>query len=222
MLEKDMNDLRGKIVSFAFHVEDMLNSSLSALKIKEIKELHRIIEKKEKQANSFETNIEKRCIATIAQFGPKAANLRAIIMILKMNNDLERIADHCVNICYSFIVLIDNQLKNVMVNDIEKISKLVISMYTDAVQSFLGQDSGLAERVCNRDRFVNNFRNKKQKQLKKLIGKDSSAIDISLELIKIYNKFERIADLSTNIAEYAVFISSGKSIRHNTKRYLWK
>jgi len=222
MLEKDMNDIRSKIVSFAFHVEDMLNSSISALKVKEMKELHRIINKKEKKANSFEMNIEKRCITTIAQFCPKAANLRSIIMILKMNNDLERIADNCVSICYGFIFLIDNHLKNIKINDIEKLSVLVVSMFTDAVKAFIDQDSGLAEKVCKRDKFVNNFRTKKLKQLKKTICKDSTTVDNSLELIRIYNKFERIADLSTNIAEYTVFISSGKSIRHNTKGYSWK
>lgn len=214
MLNTEINKLKSKIISFSYHVEQMINNSSNSYKNKDIELLKKIIKKDENKANSLELKIEKNCISTIAQYAPKATNLRMILMILKMNNDLERIADNCVNICYSYIELIENYYSNEQVEDILEITKIVASMLNDSISSFVEEDIHLAKSVCERDKIVDKYRNKKRKKIRKIIKSDSKDFDELLQYLKIYDKFERIADLSTNIAEDVIFIAKGKVIRH--------
>ncbi len=214
MLNTEINKLKSKIISFSYHVENMISNSSNAFKNKDIDVLNYIIKKDEKKANSLEVKIEKNCISTIAQFAPKASNLRIILMILKMNNDLERMADNCVSISYSFIELIEKTYSDDQIEDIIEITQIVVSMLNDSIKSFIDEDIELAKNVCKRDKIVDKFRNKKRKKIRKSIQSDSDDYDELLQYLKIYDKFERIADLATNIAEDVVFIAKGKVIRH--------
>lgn len=214
MLNTEINKLKSKIISFSYHVENMISNSSNAFKNKDIDVLNYIINKDEDKANSLEVKIEKNCISTIAQFAPKASNLRIILMILKMNNDLERMADNCVSISYSFIELIEKTYSDDQIEDIIEITQIVVSMLNDSIKSFIDEDIELAKNVCKRDKIVDKFRNKKRKKIRKSIQSDSDDYDELLQYLKIYDKFERIADLATNIAEDVVFIAKGKVIRH--------
>ena len=81
MILEYVNNLKAKIVSFSYHVENMLSKSIDGLKNKDIKLLNEVIEILEPNANNFDNNIEKKCITTIAQFSPKALNLRLLLML---------------------------------------------------------------------------------------------------------------------------------------------
>lgn len=214
MLVTEINKLKSKIISFSYHVENMISKSSNAFKNKDIDTLNMVINDDEHKANSLEVKIEKNCIATIAQFAPKATNLRLILMILKMNNDLERMADNCVSISYSYTELIEKHYSDDELEDILEITQIVNSMINDSLKAFVDSDTELAKSVCKRDKIVDKFRSKKRKKIKKSIKSDTDDFDELLQYLKIYDKFERIADLSTNIAEDVVFIAKGKVIRH--------
>ncbi|MEI6155071.1 MAG: phosphate signaling complex protein PhoU, partial [Deltaproteobacteria bacterium] len=176
--------------------------------------LMEIIEKDEPTANNTEIIIEEMCISMIAQFQPKAKDLRTILMILKINNDLERAGDHAVNIAESGLFLNDRpQLKPLI--DIPRMAQDSINMLKDSITSFINEDSMLAYKVCERDNEVDDLANQIMRELITYMTGDPSTIERSLHLLKISRNLERVADLSTNICEDVIFMVEGAIIKHH-------
>lgn len=215
MIEENINKLKGRIVSFSYHVENMVNTSIKGLLEQDNKILNEVIDVLEKEANKFDTTIEKECIATIAQFSPKASNLRLLLMILKMNKDLERMADHCVNISHnSKDILHKGFTKQKFYDLIDEMANEVKKMLKNSIESFINEDSDLAKSVCKRDEKVNKYKTDLTKFFIEKMKKNPDLVDCSINFIEIVNNLERIADLSTNISEDVVFIFQGKVIKH--------
>jgi phosphate transport system protein len=217
MLEEQLNKLKAKIVGYAFHVESMLNKSIKGLIDKDSDLLNEVIKHDERTANKLEMNIDKNCVVLIAQYSPLAVNLRTILMIMKMNNDLERMADHCVNISNCALDLIDEPNQTKIVTSIQTLSEQVIKMLKDSINSFIENEINLAKDVCGRDKIVDEVKNKLMTELIGLMHDDRLMINISMLFIDIIRNLERIADLTTNIAEDVVFAVDGEVIKHHKK-----
>lgn len=214
MLHEKINKLKKNIISYEKHTENMINKSIEGLINKDENKLDVVIKKDEDYSNNMEILIDEMCFSIIAQFSPKAVDMRIVLMIMKMNNDLERIADHAVNIAYSAKFLIDKP--NVkFYEDIPKMKEEVIKMLNDSISSFIKRDINLAINVCERDDIVDNLQNSIVDELIKLMRLDSSIIERAVKLINITHNLERIADLSTNIAEDVYYINEGKVIKHS-------
>ena len=218
MIDKKINDLIGKIVSFAYHVENMLDSSIIALKNKDKDLFDKIINEMEPQSNKMELELDLQSISIIAQYNPLASNLRTTVMILKINNDLERMADNCVSICHGGNKLISSPVLSENIEEIAETANIVSSMLKDGILSFINNNHNLSKKVCKRDLLVNQFRDKKLIYYIQEMKKAPEYIDSYLELIKICDRLERIADLSTNIAESSFFITKGKVLKHKKKK----
>jgi phosphate transport system protein len=217
MINEEIIKLKKKIIGFASHVEIMINDSIKALQNNDKELLKKVIKKDEPFANKLELSIDKQCINFIARYCPKASNLRTVVMLLKMNNDLERIADNCVYICYKSKSLIEKPEWSNHIADIANISEIVSAMLKDSIKSIVDNDIELAKDVCRRDEQVNKLRDDKINELIKYMNSNPKAIEEALALIRICDRLERIADLSTNIAEDAAFIAKGKVIKHKKK-----
>ncbi len=215
MIDEQINKLKGRIVSFTYHVENMLNLSIQGLVELNKEILTDVIEIEEKEANKLDNSIEKQCIIAIAQFSPKALNLRTLLMIMKMNKDIERMADHCVNISLNGrdIIKKDNH-KQKFFNLIEQMADEVKAMLKNSIESFVNEDIELAKSVNKRDEKVDKYQFDLTKYFIEKMKKKPENVESSLYFIKIINNLERIADLSTNIAEDVVFALEGKVIKH--------
>jgi len=214
MLEEKVTSLKKSLVEYATLVEHMIESSIEGLLRKDGKILHNIIEKEEPKANKFEMELDELCTTLIARYEPKAKNLRAILMILKMNNDLERMGDHAVNIAESSLFLVERPLVKPLI-DIPHMAKLTMKMLKDSINSFIGEDAKLAKEVCEGDDTVDALRDQILRELITFMTSDPSTIERSLHLIRISSNLERIADLSTNIGEDVIFMVEGKVIKHH-------
>ena len=106
MIENDMNSLKESIVAYASFAAKMIEESIVGLVEKDEKILSDIVSEYEARANNIEIEVEEKCIEFIAKYEPKARNLRTTLMIMKINNDLERIGDEAVNIAESALFLI--------------------------------------------------------------------------------------------------------------------
>lgn len=107
MLEEEkLMELKKELIEFATLVETMIMKSVKGLLKKEKAFLHEVIEELEPNANTFEIKIEELCVSVIAQYQPRAKELRTVLMIFKMASDIERIGDHAVNIADSGLFLI--------------------------------------------------------------------------------------------------------------------
>ena len=215
MIEEQINKLKGMIVSFSYHVDNMLKNSIDGL-IKLDKDLlNDVIEKDENEANKLDNSIEKDCIAAIAQFSPKAMNLRILLMIMKMDKDIERMADHCVNISLNSRDIIKLQThKQKFFTLIGQMSDEVKVMMKSSIESFVKEDINLAKSVRKSDERVDKYQSNLTKYFIKKMKKKPDMVESSLHFIRIINNLERIADLSTNIAEDVVFVLEGKVIKH--------
>ncbi|MCX5812084.1 MAG: phosphate signaling complex protein PhoU [Proteobacteria bacterium] len=214
MLEEKIISLRREIIEYATRTEGMIEQSIQGLLNKDRVLLIEIIEHDEPQANEYEIIIEELCIALIARYEPKAKDLRTILMFLKINNDLERAADHAVNISESAIFLIGQPTVKPLI-DIPKMALESISMLKDSINSFIKEDIVLARNVCERDSIVDELGNQTMRELITFMTVNAGTIERSLHLLKIARNLERIADLSTNISEDVIFMVEGETIKHH-------
>lgn len=214
MLEEKITELKRELVESASLVEKMILKSIKGLLKKEEALLKEIIDDQEKRANAFEIQLEELCISLIAQYEPRAKNLRSILMIFKMASDLERMADHTVNIADSGLFLIKKPDVKPLI-DIPHMSDETIKNVGDAIQSFIHEDSAMAKCVCERDDIIDGLQSQIFRELITFMSSDPATIERSLHLIRITNNLERIADLATNICEDVIFMIEGKVIKHH-------
>ncbi len=216
MLEERIKSLKKEIVNYASLVESMIEKSIDGLYKRQKDLLKSVIKENEDKANEMEMRIEEHCIETIAQFEPRAKNLRLIIVALKMNNDLERMADHAVNIADSASFLIELP-KETFIEEILTLADETKKMLKDSIESFIEGDTKKAEEVCKRDDVVDDLQDKIIKALviNMCAEPDSlDSIDQKVHIIIIAKNLERIADLSTNICEDTIYMVEGKDIKH--------
>ncbi len=208
-----LNKLKEKIVEQGNLVEKMIEKSIRGLLNKDKKILLEVIEVDEPKTNDAEIEIDEMCINLIARFQPEAKDLRTIMMILKMNNDLERIGDMAVNISESALFLIERpQVKPLI--DLPKMAEETIQMLKDSIDSFIRGDSKLAQSVCERDDIVDSYRDQILRELITYMISDPTTIERAIHIERISRNLERIADLATNIGEDVVYIVEGKIIKH--------
>ncbi len=214
MLGEKITELKKDLIEYAGLVEGMIDKSIKGLLDKKEELLKEVIEKDEPKANQREVVLDETCINLIAQFQPAAGDLRKILMIYKINNDLERLADHAVNIAQSSLFLIERpQVKPLI--DIPEMAKHANLMLRDSLNAFIREDVKLARAVCERDNTVDDFQSQIVRELITYMSSDAGTIERSLHLMRISNNLERIADLSTNICEDVIFMVEGKVIKHH-------
>jgi phosphate transport system protein len=213
MLEEKITELRQTLIGYALHVEKMISESIQGLMKIDHDLLLSVIEKSEKKANETEILIDDLCTTIIAQFGPKARDLRTVLMSLKINNDLERIADHAVNTAESGLILITQPLVKPLL-DIPRMAEATIDMLRDSVSAFINEDPDMAVSVCDRDHIVDGLASQILRELITYMIADPSTIERALHLLKIARNLERTADLSTNISEDVIYMIEGKVIKH--------
>ena len=214
MLEEKLDELRRELVGYGTLVERMIERSISGLKENNEEMLSDVINNQEPTANDYEIRLDGRCITMIAQYQPKARDLRTILMVLKINNDLERMADHAVNICENALYLIERpQVKPLI--DIPRMADSAISMVKDSISAFIAEDADLALAVCERDSVVDALLDQVFRELITHMIVDPTTIERAIRLITISRNLERIADLSTNISEDVIFMVQGKVIKHH-------
>ena len=216
MLPQKMNELKHRLIEYATLVEEMIDKSIKGLTDKNETLFNEVMKKDEPRANLFDREIDEMCTVLIAQFEPVARDLRTVLMILKMNKDLERMADHAVNISESGLFLIARPLLK-SIPEIPTMAHKAATMLKDSINSFIQEDSNLARDVLQRDSDVDQLGDKILKELTTFMHEEHDGIKRSLHLMRISHNLERIADLSTNICEDVIYIVEGKDIKHHIK-----
>lgn len=214
MLPQKITAIKKQLIDYAALVERMIERSIEGLLRRENELLQQVMEKDEPRANNIEIELDELCTVLIAQFEPKAKDLRTILMILKMNNDLERMGDHAVNIAQSSLFLIQRPPVKPLI-DIPNMARTSMEMLRDGINSFVNEDARLAKTVCEKDSIVDGLRDQILRELITFMSSDPSTIERSIHLMRISSNLERIADLSTNICEDVIFMVEGRVIKHH-------
>ena len=215
ILEEKINELKEKILLMADITKGMVTKSVRALIEKNDALSKEVIEKEEPKVNDLEIEIEESAINLIALHQPEASHLRTVIMIVKINNDLERIGDHAVNIAESVMTwLIPKPVVKPLI-DLPRMAEGATKMLSDSIDAFIRGDAELARNVCRRDSDIDSLQDQITRELITYMVSDSKTIDRALALILVARNLERIADLATNLAEDVIYIVKGEVIKHH-------
>lgn len=212
-LEEEISKLKKMLLEMATSVEEMIAKSIKALKDRNMIMAEEVI-KSDAKINEMEIEIDNQCIKILALYQPEAEDLRTVSMIMKINNDLERIGDHAVNIAEKTIYLADKPPVKPFI-DIPRMADKAIQMLQESLDAFVNKDAKLAIEVCKSDDEVDALEPQIVRELVTYMIADPQTIDRSLTIILIAREIERVADLATNIAEDTYYIVSGKSLKHH-------
>jgi phosphate transport system protein len=166
------------------------------------------------EIDEFENRIEEAVIQLFALQQPVAVDLRLLIGVLKINNDLERIGDHAVNIAEGAerMAALRSTKPNI---DIGHIADLAIAMLSDALAAFINRDASLSRDVIRRDDTLDARNQSLIRELLTYMAETPQMISRGLELISISKNLERVGDLATNIAEDTIFIAEARQVKHH-------
>ncbi len=212
--EEEIINLKRQLLEMAASVEEMITKSVKALKERNMILAEEVIRSDDK-VNKMEVEIDNLGIKILALYQPEAEDLRAVTMIIKINNDLERIGDHAVNIAEKAIYLADKPSVKPLI-DIPRMAERAMEMLRESLDAFVNKNTELAVEVCKKDDEVDFLENQIMRELLTYMIADPSIIDRALYLILVSRDLERVADLATNIAEDAFFIASGRILKHHS------
>jgi len=214
MLEVRIRELKRELVEYATLVEDMIAKSMKGLLDRDETPLLEVMHELEPATNDFEIKLDELCTGAIAQYQPKARDLRTVLMIFKMNSDLERMGDHVANIADSGLFLLSHAPVKPLI-DIPRMAEETVKSLNDSITAFLDGDAVLAEAVCERDYIIDALQTQIFRELVTFMTADPATIERALYLIRVANNLERIADLATNICEDVIFMVEGRVIKHH-------
>jgi phosphate transport system protein len=168
----------------------------------------------DKAINSYEIDIDNSTFSLLSFSHIPTGILRQIISIQKINAMIERIGDHAVNIAESAISLAGAE-KEINFFSLPEMATLCRKLLDDSLKSFFAKDTELAQKVREKDDEVDDLNKGLSQEVKAKVLNGELTFETALDLIRVSKNLERIADLSTNIAEEATFAAIGRIIKHN-------
>jgi len=213
MLLEQIQELKKSIIEQANKVEKMIQLSMVGLLERNEKKLVEVFDL-EDEINERELEIEEDATTLIALQKPEAKNLRIILMIIAMNNDLERMGDLAVNITKRAQYLIQKPFIKKLIN-IPNMAEETLKMLTNTITAFVDEDVDLAKQVCIDDDIVDDLKEQIYRVLITYMMDNPGTIKRAFNINNISQNLERIADLSTNIAEETIYMVEGTVIKHN-------
>ncbi len=211
--DEEMKELRRKILRMAAMVEESIIDAVKSIKERDEFLAKKVIDK-DVEIDREEVAIEEKCVELIARRQPEAIDLRTLVGLIKINNDLERIGDLSVNIaCASIRLLKKPQLKPII--GLSQMTEVVAGMLRDSIQSFIDGDVKLARDVCIRDNEPDAMRTHLVRELLTYMMEDLKTVTRCENLALVARNLERIGDLSTNICEDTIYINKAVIIRHH-------
>ncbi len=214
-LERDLEALEREILAQSSLVEEMINKAGRAVCERRADIMPELVQS-ENEINQREVEIEEECLKILALHQPVAVDLRRVATILKVNGDLERIADLAVNIAERGRDVATHPNIEIPAN-LERMLKLAIAMVRDALDAFVDQNVDQAREVCRRDDEVDDANLQVIDELCSIMRTRSELVEVALHLFSASRQIERIADHATNIAEDVIYLVEGEIARHHAK-----
>jgi phosphate transport system protein len=209
---EQLEQVRRQLIFMGGEVEKQIRSAVDAVMETSVDKAREVINR-DREIDDLENKIEDATIHLFALQQPVAVDLRFLIGVLKINNDLERIGDHAVNVAEGAERLA--QLRNGKMNvDLRYMADHAMTMLSDALASFINRDPALARDVIKRDDILDQRNESLIRELLTYMAETPAMISRGLELISISKNLERVGDLATNIAEDTIFIAEARLVKH--------
>jgi phosphate transport system protein len=212
-LERDLEHLHQNILALAGAVEEAIYSAIHALQERDVNLARKVIQGDDR-IDEQDNRIEEECLKMLALHQPVAVDLRRIAAVLKINTDLERMADLAVNIAERALCLAT--LPSLPIPEkLQHMTNLTTGMVRQSLEAFVKQDTREARTVCRLDDEVDRYNADIIQELIRAIRCCPEAIEAALSLFSATRHLERIADHATNIAEDVIYLAEGEIVRHH-------
>ena len=162
----------------------------------------------EAEVNELHLSIDELCLKILSRGQPRAEDVRLFMACVKVNSDVERVADHAVNIAESGAIIAKHPHPHIKLLDIVRMAELAQTMLKGALEAFAERDGELARFVVSQDDEEDRMKRAAFEELMGLMRTNSTLIQNALGLILVSRNLERIADHATNIAKEAAFLAS--------------
>lgn len=205
---QSLNELQSRLLSLGVDVENQILRAVDSLKRVDL-DMARDVVAKDDLIDDRTLEIEERCLRLIALQQPMASDLRIIGMVLKIAIDLERIADHAVDIAKSTIRLSGETLVKPLI-DIPTMAEIAIEMLRDSLLSYTEKDIHRAASLAEKDDRVDAIYSQLLTDMTSMMGDDLAANRQLTLLIMVAHYLERVADHTTNIGEGVIYLVTGK------------
>ena len=211
--DEELSELNNKLLKMATFAQESISLSIDALKNRD-KALAEKVVKNDAIVDYLELEIDDYSIELLARRQPLAGDLRFITTGIKLNGELERIADLSVNIAHRAMDLSNKPVLKPLI-DIPIFGKLAIQMVSKTIDAFIKRDTGLATEVIKMDSEANRLRTLIQEELvEEYISKDINTISRALSLFLVAQHLERICDHAKYIAEGVIYMVEAKVVKH--------
>jgi len=212
-LEKQINNLKKRILQLGTMVEESVRGAIQSIQTRNPTLAQEIIDG-DSTINEAEVDVEEECLHTLALYQPVAQDLRYVVAILKINNDLERIADLAVNIAKQAHYLSKEKPLDVVPFDLPGMSKTIQSMLKSSLDALVNLDPDLAQSVRDTDDRVDEIHRRMYQQVERQLRDEPEHTRQLIHLLGVSRHLERIADLTVNIAEDVLYMAKGEIVRH--------
>ncbi|HET7550046.1 MAG TPA: phosphate signaling complex protein PhoU [Gemmatimonadaceae bacterium] len=211
---EQLEELTQRLLDMSRHVETAIDLAVDSL-LEHDPEQARMVIAGDRALDVLELEIEHIAVSLLALQQPMARDLRFVIGAIKLSSDLERVGDHAVNIAEAALRLDDDGTYIAPQPAISAIAADARLMLVDAIDAFVRSDASLGRAVCRRDDAVDERHDAIFRNIEQQMRDDPSTISASLQLLLVIRNIERVADLATNIAEDAVYLAEGRTIKHH-------
>ena len=215
--ERELEGLKTMLMKMASMAEDNYQQAIRSVQEND-RRLAELVIQTDARVDALEIEIDNAVVDILALQKPVASDLRLIIAALKINNDLERISDHAVNIAQSAVTLAGSPHVTSLLN-IPSMGERTRAMLRDALDSFLHLDPEKARGVCKQDDQIDDMNRSNAREVIGMIGSKAFPVEEALDLIRVSRNLERVADLATNIAEEVVFLTQARNIKHRAEEH---
>ncbi len=215
-LQKELQKLKKRILSLGTMVEERVRMAIKAVETRDEKLAKRIIEM-DREIDENEVEVEEECLKILALHQPVAVDLRFISAVIKINNDLERIGDQAVNIAER-VVSIARRPQVTVPFDYKLMAEKTETMLKESLDALVNLDADLAHKVCLKDDEVDDINREIYDKVKEAIRSHPDRVGYMINLLLVSRHLERIADLTTNIAEEVIYLIEGEISRHRMSK----
>ena len=211
-LESELKALQHQLLKMGGITETMLRDAVQSVLNRDEDVARRVIEIDD-TVDKLENEIEARCIQLIARHQPVAFELRYLTMAMKVNRNIERLADKCVSIARRSIELLEYPPMQPFV-DLPSVTRVIQQMVKDALDALVNRNAELARELRERDSKVNTIYEQLESELCSLLTDQPQLIQSGIRHLLLFRHLERVGDLAANIGEEVYYLVEGEVIRH--------
>ena len=211
----ELEELKSSIIKMGSLAEAAVKDALRAFLGRDSALAHRIIDE-EHRINELEVSNDEAVVRLLALQQPVATDLRLILAALKLNNDLERIGDHAVNIAESALHSSIDESYTVRA-DLLRMGEFTQRMLHDALDGFIHADAAMCRSVLGLDDMIDELNKKIVNDMVSVIRSSPDRVEAALDVVRVSRNLERVADLATNIAEEVIFVAEAQVVKHSPR-----